>query len=122
MVFKRNTAGLIYTIIGILLPFFNSVCLASSVGNTYFSYNYNDVSESSIYFQRDQAPLSDISIKRDTDFINRIKNYRLFYRTNSFLNQGEMIGFPPAKSFYSPLFVAPRPAYYNYLFMFKPFE
>ena len=122
MVLNRNTAGLIYTIIGIFLPFFSSVCIASSVGNTYSSYNYDDGSESSFNFQRDQTPQSDISVKRDIDFINRIKNHRLFFGPNSFINQVEMRGVPHAKSFFSPLFVVPRPAYYNYLFMFKPFE
>ncbi len=122
MVLKKHTAGITYTIIGMLFPFFSSVCLASSEGNNLFSSNYVNLSENSISIQKDEVPQSDLFIKPDIDFINRLKNYRIFYRNDHFPGGVELNYIPHPEVLPSTFILVPRPAYYNYLFMFKPFE
>ena len=117
---KKHT-GITFTIIGILLPFFGSVCLASAGGHRLLFSGSTHQAEKSITFQKDEIPLSKSLVRQDVDFIHRLKNDRFLYRkfpNNSGLSLNHI---PHPESSFLLFHLVPKPAYYNYLFMFKPF-
>lgn len=121
MVLKKHT-GITYTLIGILLPFFGSVCLASANGHNPFLSNSIYQPEKAISFQNDEIPASKLVIKQDVDFIYRLKNDRFLYRKYPNIKGSLSNQLPYSELFSASSFLlVPKPAYYNYLFMFKPF-
>lgn len=120
MVGKKHT-GISFTLIGILLPFFGSVCLASANGYSKFLSGSINHSEKVIAFEKQEAPGSKCMVKQDVDFIHRLKNDLFYYRR--FPNgNGVLLNYAPhPETSLLQFYLVPKPAYYNYLFMFKPF-
>lgn len=121
MVLKKHI-GFTRTLIGILIPLFSTVCLASTSVNQAVSFSSINQTDNSSTLQKEEIPPSDLSIKPDVNFINRLMIYRLFFRNDRFVDGNELKHIPQLESFFTSFFSVPRPAYYNYLFMFKPFE
>ena len=121
MIIKRNIR-LTRNLIGILIPLFSTVCLATNVGYKPVSYTSINLGGNSPTLQKENIPENDRSIRQNVDFIYRLKNYRLYNWNYNFLGGEVLHGIPYPESFPTPYFSVPRPAYYNYLFMFKPFE
>lgn len=120
MALKKHT-GITFTLIGILLPFFGSVCLASTGGFNSFSSGSIPQAEKLITFQKDEIPVSKSLIRQDVDFIHRLKNDRFLSRKFPNLNSLSLSYIPHPESSFLPFHLVPKPAYYIYLFMFKPF-
>ena len=117
----KNHTGITFTLIGILLPFFGSVCLASSGGFNKILSGTIHHSEKAIAFEKQEAPGSKSIVKQDVDFIYRLKNDRFLCRKFPSVN-GALVNYAPhPESSLSQFYLVPKPAYYNYLFMFKPF-
>lgn len=120
MAFKKHT-GITFTLIGILLPFFGSVCLASAGGSDPFLSVPIDHAEKAIAFEKQEVPGSESMVKQDVDFIHRLKNDRFLYGKFPHLN-GTLLNYVPHPELsLAGFYLVPKPAYYNYLFMFKPF-
>lgn len=120
MALKKHT-GITFTLIGILLPFFGSVCLASAGGSNPFLSVPIDHAEKAIAFEKQEVPGSESMVKQDVDFIHRLKNDRFLYRKFPVLNGASLSYIPHPELSPSQFIFVPKPAYYNYLFMFKPF-
>ena len=118
---KRNHTGITFTLMGILLPILGTVCLASArQSNLYLSDSINE-SEHLILMQEEQVPSTRILHKKGVHFTQRVKNNQAVYRDDltiytSSLNHTLLFG-----SFSAPFNILPKPAYYTYLFMLKPF-
>lgn len=117
----KKHIGFTCTLIGIMIPLFGTVSSASNGGK-------NTISYSSIHFteitsvNKEEVPLSDNSIKQDIDFINRLKTFQLSFRYDRTMNRDKLNRISPSEPLLVSSFSVPRPAYYNFLFMFKPFE
>ena len=110
------------TLIGLLLPFISTVCLGSSGGKNFKNINYFDISESSISVNNGQDFVSKNGGVKDIDFIKRGGNFRILDGKGHYVLK--LIIQPRIHSDLriTSAFLVPKPAYYNFLFMFKPFE
>ena len=117
---KKHT-GITLTLIGMLLPFFGSACLASASGFDSFRSGFIPKAEKSITFQKDEIPSSKSLIRQDVDYIHRLKNDRSVHRKFVNLINFTFNHITSPESSLLELNLVPKPAYYNYLFMLKPF-
>ena len=120
MTLKIHT-GITFTIFGILLPFFGSVCLASTSGYHQFLSRSLQLSEQEIAFDKQDAPASASHLRQDLDFIHRLKNNRFLPGSLSEINGEETTYLLPSESSFIKSYLVPKPGYYYYLFLFKPF-
>lgn len=121
MVLKKHI-GLTCILVGFLITLFSTVCLASTGIDKPVSCSPVNLTDNALTLQNEDIPGTDMSIKQNVDFIYRLKNYRLFNRNDCFIGGNELNRILHQEIFIAPFFSVPRPAYYNYLFMFKPFE
>ena len=120
MAFKNHT-GITFSLIGILIPFLGTVCLASTrYCNTVFSGSIHE-SEKTISLQESKTPVSRSVVKQDVEFIHRLKNDHSIYGNYSHIDGASLNDSIHPKFFPALFTLVPKPAYYNYLFMFKPF-
>lgn len=124
MIFRKHTA-FTYAIIGILLPFFNSVCFASTPalkeikkGAEFFC---RAISENPALIENEKFRIDQFAFDPDTDFIFRIQKQFLVNKKPE-TSTGIYLNTSWPKNSYISFTQVPRPAYYNFLFMFKPFE
>lgn len=120
MLFKNHT-GITFSLIGILIPFLGTVCMASTRYNIpYFSGPIHE-SEKAIALEESKTPVSRSVVKQDVEFIHRLKNDHFIYGNNSYVYNSSLNYSLHPKIFPALFSLVPKPAYYNHLFLFKPF-
>ena len=116
---KHN--GITFTLIGLLLPFFGSVCLASGLRYNKFISGSIDYAEETVAFEKQEIPGSKSGVKQGVDFINRLQKNHFLYTKFSAPDTELLNDTPQDEALLLPFYLVPKPAYYNYLFMLKPF-
>ena len=118
----KKPFGLSCTIIGILIPLFSTVCIGSTGGAESFSLQTIHVSGISSTILKVENPRSENSLQQDIHFIHRVKKNGYFLKADRAIERNKFNCLSPTESSFVSSFPVRRPAYYNYLFRFKPFE